>query len=481
MAKVGIKTNSLWSISNYGISVASLFFLFPFMVHRLGSSSYGFFIFLGTINGMASIANFGFGEASLRFIAFYHNSQDYKSLKNIISTSFWTYLVLGSLTTLAILLLAKPIVGLLKETEIDISLALRLVNISALTFMIRFILGIFSTIPQAVQRFDISSRISIFETILRFGFYLAVLFAGYGLTGIVLSELLLSILIAVTNFYFSSRLLDTFNLIGKPSSSTFKEIFNYSIISFITQMVGLLWQYTDRILLGYFIGSAAIAYFSVPQQIIFKILGLVTAASVVLFPRFSIARLDEFSKELYKEFTLISLLFTIVAFSTLSFIIKDFISLWISPSFAAETKNIAIVLAISCMIRGAFPIYEYLFKGIGKPIYNMYIIIASSLIIVILDFMLIPVLGLNGAGIAYLLSPVAGIVAIIFIWLKLLKAPLSEPFRIYLVPLLISYFILAISGFVVAYNIIGCLLQLDDAQFTVAASFSNISVSISFE
>ena len=210
-------------------------------------------------------------------------------------------------------------------------------------------------------------------------------------------------------------------------------------------MVGLLWQYTDRILLGYFIGSAAIAYFSVPQQIIFKILGLVTAASVVLFPRFSIARLDEFSKELYKEFTLISLLFTIVAFSTLSFIIKDFISLWISPSFAAETKNIAIVLAISCMIRGAFPIYEYLFKGIGKPIYNMYIIIASSLIIVILDFMLIPVLGLNGAGIAYLLSPVAGIVAIIFIWLKLLKAPLSEPFRIYLVPLLISYFILAIS------------------------------------
>jgi O-antigen/teichoic acid export membrane protein len=151
------------------------------------------------------------------------------------------------------------------------------------------------------------------------------------------------------------------------------------------------------------------------------------------------------SKELYKEFTLISLLFTIVAFSTLSFIIKDFISLWISPSFAAETKNIAIVLAISCMIRGAFPIYENLFKGIGKPIYNMYIIIASSLIIVILDFILIPVLGLNGAGVAYLVSPLAGIVAIVFIWRKLLKASISEPIKIYLIPLLISYFILAIS------------------------------------
>ena len=75
----------------------------------------------------------------------------------------------------------------------------------------------------------------------------------------------------------------------------------------------------------------------------------------------------------------------------------------------------------------------------------MYIIIASSLIILILDFILIPVLGLNGAGVAYLVSPLAGIVAIIFIWRKLLRTPLSEPIKIYLIPLLISYFILTIS------------------------------------
>lgn len=446
--KLSIKTNSLWNIGNYGFSIVSLFFLFPFMIRHLGDSSYGFFIFLGTINGMANIANFGFGEASLRFIALYHNLHDTEKLKKILSTSFWTYFVLGSLTTLGIVLFANPIVGFLHEIKIDRNLAVYLVKISAITFLIRFVLGIYSTIPQALQRFDISSKITIGETILRVVFYVIVLLSGHGLEGVVYSELALALIVSFANILISSKLLNTFNFFNNPTSEAFKEIFSYSIFSFLSQLVGLLWQYSDRILLGYFIGSAAIAYFSVPQQIIFKILGLVAAGSAVLFPRFSLAVLDEPSKKLYKEFTLISLLFSILIFSTLGLIIFDFIALWINPAFAMQTKNIAVILSISCMIRGAFPIYENLFKGIGKPIYNMYIIIASSLIIVIFDVILIPLLGINGAGIAYLISPLTGVAAIIFIWKKLIKNKLSEPMRFYLIPLLLSYSLLALAFFV---------------------------------
>jgi len=444
----GIKANSLWNIGNYGFSVVSLFFLFPFMIKQLGDSNYGFFIFLGTINGMASIANFGFGEASLRYIALYHNSNDISSTRRIISTSFWTYVLLGSITTLAIVFLAQPIVGLLKDLKLVLKSAIYLVRISAITFLIRFIFGLFSTIPQAVQRFDVSGKIAIVETILRVVFYVTVLLAGYGIIGVVYAELLLAIIISVINITISSKLLDTSDFFSKPTSATLKEIFNYSIFSFLTQIVGLLWQYTDRILLGYFIGSAAIAYFSDPQQIIFKILGLVAAASVVLFPRFSLMKLDNHSKSLFKEFTLISLLFTIVVFSTLSLVIKDFIALWITPEFAAETKSIAIILSVSCMIRGAFPVYENLFKGIGKPSYNMYITIASSLIIVVLDFLLIPHLGLEGAGLAYLISPIVGIFVIIYIWKRILKTSLNGPFKDYLMPLILSYALLAIFFFI---------------------------------
>lgn len=422
-----------------------MFFLFPFMIKHLGDSNYGFFIFLGTINGMASIANFGFGEASLRFIALYYNLNDKGSIKRIISTSFWTYIALGSVASATISFLAGPLTGLLNDIKIDSAEAVILIRLSAITFFIRFIFGLFGTIPQALQRFDISSKITITETILRVALYITVLLLSFGLKGIVFAELILAIIITGINILISSNLLDIKGFFNHPTRSTLKEIFNYSIFSFLTQMVGLLWQYSDRILLGYFIGSAAITYFSVPQQIIFKILGLVAAASVVLFPRFSMTNLDNVSKKLYKDFTLISLMATVIIFSTLSLVIKDFIFLWISPEFAGQTRNIAIILSISCMIRGAFPVYENLFKGIGRPEMNMYIVICSSLIIVTMDFLLIPHLGLSGAGIAYLLSPLAGVAAIIFIWKRIIISPLHEPFRNYLMPLIISVSMLGVA------------------------------------
>jgi O-antigen/teichoic acid export membrane protein len=334
--------------------------------------------------------------------------------------------------------LAGPLTGLLNDIKIDSTEAVILIRLSAITFLIRFIFGLFGTIPQAIQRFDISSKVTIVETIGRVALYVAVLLLNFGLKGVVFAELILAIIITGINVLISSNLLDITGFFQRPTRYTLKEIFNYSIFSFLTQVVGLLWQYSDRILLGYFIGSAAIAYFSVPQQIIFKILGLVAAASVVLFPRFCMIKLDNVSKKLYKDFTLLSLMSTIIIFSTLSLVIKDFIAMWISPDFSAQTRSIAIILSISCMIRGAFPVYENLFKGIGRPEINMYIIIVSSLIIVIVDFLLIPRMGLGGAGIAYLLSPLAGIAAIVSVWKKILVAPLYEPFRNYLIPLLIS-------------------------------------------
>lgn len=439
------KSNSLWNISNYLFSVVSLFFLFPFLIKNIGAASYGFFIFLSTINGIASVANFGFGEATLRYVAFYYTKNEIPTIKNILSTSLLIYIVLGAFVAFMVYLLAPQISDLLKEKSIDSETAIYLIRVSAATFIVRFTFGIFAKVPQALQRFDISSKITIGETILRLALYIIVVLKGYGLIGLVYSELLLSLIYVVTNYFITSSIFKKIWFLGKFSKVLFKQIFSYSIYAALSQIVGLLWQYTDRILLAYFIGSSAIAYFSVPQQIIFKILGLIAAGSAVLFPKFSVDKINEDIKLVFKKYTLFFLMLSIILFSTLSLIMPDFLTLWISPEFAEQAKDIAVILAISCMIRGAFPVYQNLFKGIGKPVYNLYITIASSLTIVILDFILIPQLGLKGAGIAYLLSPLVGVVAIYFIYHKTFKESIRQPIFLLLVPLIIGYFTLLVG------------------------------------
>ena len=427
--------------------MASLAFLFPFLITRIGASGYGFFIFLSTINGIASVANFGFGEATLRYIALYYSKNEWEQIKNTLSTSLIIYIILGTLLGVLIYFFAPAITNILKEKNIDNELAIHLVRVSALTFIIRFIFGIFSTIPQALQRFDISSTVSIFETLMRTVFYVIAVVSGYGLIGLVYGELLLAIIYIMTNYIIATKIFRRVWFFGRFSIVNFREIFSYSIYAALTQIVGLVWQYTDRLLLGYFVGSSAIAYFAVPQQIIFKLLGIISAGAAVLFPKFSSDGITDSIKAVYKDYTELFLIISIVVFSTLSVVMPELLELWISREFAGMSKSIGVLLAVSCMVRGAFPVYQNLFKGLGKPNYNLYIVIVSSLIIVLLDMILIPKMGLNGAGLAYLFSPLPGLIALHLVYKKLLYESTKSQFFTLVVPLLIGYTFLFSSHF----------------------------------
>jgi O-antigen/teichoic acid export membrane protein len=445
MIKKTLKANSIWNTSSHFFGVASLLFLFPFLITNIGAEKYGFFIFLSTINGIASVANFGFGEATLRFVALYYKKDDIPTIKKILTTSLFIYVIIGALLASIIYLLAPQISELLKEKSIDSQLAIYLIKVSITTFIIRFTFGIFAMVPQAIERFDISSKITIIETTLRVALYVLVIFKGYGLIGLVYCEFILALIYVVLNYIVSATIFKKVWFLGRFSKEIFKEMFSYSIYSGSSQIIGLLWQYSDRILLGYFIGTSAIAYFSVPQQIIFKILGLISAGAAVLFPKFSVEIINNDIKLIFKKFTLLLLSISIVSFAVLSLIMPEFLTLWISAEFAEEAKDIAIILAISCMIRGAAPVYMNLFKGIGKPVYNLYAIISSSLIIVILNFILIPIYGINGAGIAYLFSPLPMFLIFYLIYTRMFNESAKEAIVLFVVPLLLGYSLLTLG------------------------------------
>jgi O-antigen/teichoic acid export membrane protein len=119
--------------------------------------------------------------------------------------------------------------------------------------------------------------------------------------------------------------------------------------------------------------------------------------------------------------------------------------LWVNEEFAKQSKEIAILLSISCMIRGSFSIYENVFKGIGKPRFNFYIVLVSSAILLSLNAILIPRFGLKGAGIAYLFSPLPGLFAIFYIYRHILKETYKKLIYDFFAPLVIGYGIIAIS------------------------------------
>jgi O-antigen/teichoic acid export membrane protein len=145
-------------------------------------------------------------------------------------------------------------------------------------------------------------------------------------------------------------------------------------------------------------------------------------------------------RRIYLQSTSMFLCFSIVVFVPLAVFFADFLKLWISGRFAQEGALIGFLLAASTIIRGAFLPYEALFRGIGRPQYCLAVTILSSTTVLLADLILIPRLGLLGAGYALCISPVWGIVAVIFTLVRILRLrSWMTPVRTLLLPALLGF------------------------------------------
>ncbi|WP_455587173.1 lipopolysaccharide biosynthesis protein [Bacteroides sp.] len=435
--KKSLKYNAFWNILSNILNILLLFILTPIITKGLGDVQYGIYIILGTIGGALSIINLGLGEATLRYVALYHSKNDKEGVNRVFNATLWLYSLLGIIVTVTFFFMPEAIIRLLNLSELGSDGTL-LIQLTLVLFFINFIYGCFTSIPQALQRYDIFSYIQIGQNGIRFIVNILVILLGYGLKGLVVTQLSIGILSLLVVIIISKRLLPFLSLYRIPSRKDYKEVFSYGIFSFISQIVGLVWQYCDNILLSIFIGPQAVSYFSIPMQVIGKVNSTISSGFSVLFPKFASEKDVTTIKSIYIKSTQLSLYLSIIIFVPIAIMIKDFLGIWISSDFAEKSGFIATILAFSYIARGAFLPYDSLLKGLGVPKYIMYITIASSFIILFCDLLLIPSIGVEGVGYSYLLSSLIGVFVIGCIWKKYIKNKNIIAYKIFLFPYLVS-------------------------------------------
>ena len=459
-----LKTNALWNVCSNLTNILILFIITPIIQKDLGEVHYGVYVILGTIGGALSILNLGLGDATLRYVAFYHSIGNKKAVNSTFNATLWLYTILGGLVTFLFLLFPNILIKFFKIQ--DIVHIEELIRLTMLMFFTTFISGCFFAIPQALQRYDIYSFIQLSQNILRFFLNLGAILLGFGIRGLIITNFFLSLILIIVLYAVAKRLIPYLSLFKLPRQKDYREIFGYGIYSFLSQLIGTIWQYCDPILLTRLIGPYSVGYFSIPMQLIGKVNSVPSAAFSVLFPRFASEQDIQQTKKLYIKSTQISLYTSILLFVPMAVVFSDFLALWISEDFMQKGGMIATILAFSYIVRGSFLPYEPLLKGIGKPQYVMIITGASSLIILIFDLFMIPRYGINGVGIAYIVSSFVGIATVILIWKKLIKGSyrqlmlkLGVPFIISIISFISLYYLNSYYSSMFTLNYISFIIE----------------------
>lgn len=423
-----------------------VFFLAPFLISRIGEVHYGLYLLLMSVSGFLGVLDLGLGEATLRFVAYYYGKRDFNGAERVLRATISIYLVMGMAAASFLFFGSNRIAALFKFSPQDMILAASLLKITAFSFLFRFCSGPYLAVPQALLRYDINARVLMLESILRVAGAVTVVLLGYGVTGLIGWNMALSLFTLTVYSIIARRILPGIRITPSVSPGALREIFNYGVFAFLSQIFGIIWQHADRMLLGILVGSGAVAYFAVPQDLAFRIMTLAGSAAAVLMPRFSSMEETGSREKLFLRSSSLLVCITSMLFVPLTAVLTDFMKLWISEEFTIQSGFVGTLIAGSCIVRGAFLPYQSLFRGMGKPQYYLILVICTSMTIVLADLILIPMYGLAGAGYSFCISPLWGFAAILFTWYSLFKKNQFRPLlRFIFVPIFLSFLMLGIS------------------------------------
>jgi len=420
-------SNTTWTALLALWTTSVNFFFTPFLIGHIGDGHYGLYVLLMSVNGLLGIMNPGLGEATLRYVARYYRRTDLTGINRVVGATLSVCVITALLGATALFFRSPWIASLLAIPAADLELTISLLRLMAINFGLALLNEVLGSIPQALQRFDINTKVMIARSAFQVVGSVVIVFFGLGLYGVILWIVITSVLALVTNTVVAKRLIPQLSLRPLPTKSGLKEIFSYSIFSVLTNILGMVWSQADRILLGILISASAVTYLTVPWNLAFRILGCMSQAGTVLFARFSAMKEFEDKKRLYLLATWTMLSITTIVFVPVTVLIPDFLRLWINPSFAEKSAYVGQVIAASCMVRGAFIPYEALFKGIGKPQYLTRLVLLTSLTSLVVNLALIPTYGLLGAGYSYCITPLWGFATVVFTWRYVLGARTIKP------------------------------------------------------
>lgn len=404
----GLLGSASWNMFSLMVVAISGLITMPIVIRGIGTENYGLYSIIMMIGGFMALQDLGLGEATLRFVAKYYAADDLKGINRVMGATLFVYSVTGTLVSGLIMLLAPLVIGLFKVESGQEDVAILALRIAGLGFLFTTFRGALQKIPEAVQRYDISSKILIGVTVIRCIVMIVVVKMGGGIVGLAWILSANALLNIVIYYFVAIHLIAGIRCFPQAGKEGLKEVFSYGIFSFINQIISNIALYMDRFILGMFFGTADVGYLTAPKDLLTRAQGLTGAAGRALFPRFSSMKEGPEMQQLYC-FSLWALTCcSVVIFIPTAIVMPEFLSLWVSPEFAEYSAPVARLLALGLACNGGVGAYFALLKGTGRIHWLTWIFTTYMVISAIITALLVFKYGLIGAGVKMLVAAWCG-------------------------------------------------------------------------
>ena len=430
MAALQLKRNSAFNLAGGVVPALAALAVVPAILRGLGAEGYGLLVLVTSILGYFALLDINVTAGSTKYVAEHHARGDAGLVNQTISFGLLIYLGIGALGAGLLFGLSGWLAGaVFNVAPAQHRLAEDCLQVAALGFLFGQLQLYLQSIPQALMRYDVTSRLEIaFGLAVPLG-SVALLQAGFGLLAIIWLRVLLSLLNALWLAVAIRRLLPGLHWLA-PQRQTLRDMSSFSAYAFLSRVAALSYAHADKLIIGAVVGLQALAVYAVAATVGNRVLGLMYRVSAVLFPAASAlsASGDEARlKSVYLKLSRYVVYVNLSVLLLLGVFAEPLLRHWVGADYSVGGALVLQLVALGQFVDSLTNLPSLVNDGRGHPRITGLFAIARALLGLAVVYGLVQRFAIVGAAWGHLLSGLLMSAAFIaFVHGRTVPVPLRE-------------------------------------------------------
>ena len=267
-------------VSNWGgflFSAVVSFFLGPYILGKLGTTTYGIWALIGSVVGYFGLLDLGVRSAVTKYLSSYYSAGNHEGASDIKSAALLAFTIAGLLAILlgaGVSLFVERIFSIPAGSESAVKIA---IMIMATNMAVALVSGVYGGILTARHRFDLSNAANVIGITVRSSAIIIVLETGasisrqgdQGLVALAVIQLLSSIVQLILTWILSTKAYPEAKTRASRAFSpeNLKKIFSFGLLSSALHVLSSLAQNSGIVLVGALLPVAMVTYYSIAESL----------------------------------------------------------------------------------------------------------------------------------------------------------------------------------------------------------------------
>lgn len=282
-----LKVGSILSYAQMAVAILINLVYTPVMIRLLGKSEYGLYNTVASTISMLSVLNLGFSSSYIRYYSKYKAINDQDGVAKLNGLFFLIFSIIGAVAFFCGMFLTVHLNVVFEDglTSQEYSTARVLMLLLTINLTISFPMSVFSNIIAAHECFCILKLLGILKTVFGPLLTLPLLLMGYRSVAMVSVTVLISAITDVLYIWYTFSKLSQKFVFRDFEKGLFRSLLIFTSFIAINMIVDQINTNIDKILLGRYKGTEAVAMYSVGFTLYQSYMMFSTSVSGVFTPR----------------------------------------------------------------------------------------------------------------------------------------------------------------------------------------------------